>query len=90
LWTPHGTSLIHLYEGTSAALQLKKKSAVTALTMVIDFTPIPIISQQTFFGCLITDAFAGFCLLICLTDSNELFIVVILVLSYLLVSLVPY
>jgi hypothetical protein len=37
-----------------------------------------------------TDAFAGFCLLICLTDSNELFLVVILVLSYLLVSLVPY
>jgi hypothetical protein len=30
------------------------------------------------------------CLLICLTDSNELFFVVILVLSYLLVSLVPY
>jgi hypothetical protein len=26
----------------------------------------------------------------CLTDSNELFFVVILVLSYLLVSLVPY
>jgi hypothetical protein len=26
-------------------LQSKKKSAVTALTMVIDFTPIPIISQ---------------------------------------------
>jgi hypothetical protein len=39
---------------------------------------------------LTTDAFAGFCLLICLTDSNELFFVVILVLSYLLVSLVPY
>jgi hypothetical protein len=33
---------------------------------------------------------AGFCLLICLTDSNELFLVVILVLSHLLVSLVPY
>jgi hypothetical protein len=31
-----------------------------------------------------------FCLLFCLTDSNELFFVVILVLSYLLVSLVPY
>jgi hypothetical protein len=44
-----------------------KKSAVTALTMVI--------------------AFAGFCLLICLT---ELFFHVILVLSYWLVSLVPY
>jgi hypothetical protein len=41
-------------------------------------------------GCLTTDAFAGFCLLICLTDSNELFFVVIFVLSYLLVSLVPY
>jgi hypothetical protein len=41
-------------------------------------------------GCLTTDAFAGFCLLICLTDSNEPFLVVILVLSYLLVSLVPY
>jgi hypothetical protein len=26
-------------------LQSKKKSAVTALTMVIDFAPIPIISQ---------------------------------------------
>jgi hypothetical protein len=37
-----------------------------------------------------TDAFAGFCLLICLTDSNKLFFVAILVLSYLLVSLVPY
>jgi hypothetical protein len=43
-----------------------------------------------FFGCLTTDAFASFCLLICLTDSNELFFIVILVLSYLLVSLVPY
>jgi hypothetical protein len=43
-----------------------------------------------FFGCLTTDAFAGFCLLNCLTDSNELFFVVILVLSYLIVSLVPY
>jgi hypothetical protein len=32
-------------EGTSAALQSKNKSAVTALTMVIDFAPIPIISQ---------------------------------------------
>jgi hypothetical protein len=29
-------------------------------------------------------------LLICLTDPNEIFFVVILVLSYLLVSLVPY
>jgi hypothetical protein len=38
-------------------------------------------------GCLTTEAFAGFCLLICLTDSNELFFVVILVLSYLLVRL---
>jgi hypothetical protein len=45
LWTPHGTSLIHSSEGTSAALQPKKKSAVIALTMVIDFAPIPIISQ---------------------------------------------
>jgi hypothetical protein len=42
------------------------------------------------FSCLTTDAFAGFRLLICLTDSHELFLVVILVLSYLLVSLVPY
>jgi hypothetical protein len=41
-------------------------------------------------GYLTTDAFTGFCLLICLTDSNERFFVVILVLSYLLVSLVPY
>jgi hypothetical protein len=39
---------------------------------------------------LTTDVFDGFCLLICLTDSNELFFLVILVLSYLLVSLVPY
>jgi hypothetical protein len=39
---------------------------------------------------LTSGAFAGFCLLICLTDSNELFFVVILVFSYLLVSLVPY
>jgi hypothetical protein len=45
LWTSHGTSLIHSSEGTSAALQPKKKSAITALTMVIDFAPIPIISQ---------------------------------------------
>jgi hypothetical protein len=42
-YMPHGTSIIHSSEGTSAALQLKKKSAVTALTMVIDFAPIPII-----------------------------------------------
>jgi Na+/serine symporter len=88
--TPHGASLIHSSEGTSVALQSKKKSVVTALTMVIDFAPIPIISQYTFFGCLTTDAFAGFRLLICLTDSIELFLVVILVLSYLLVSVVPY
>jgi hypothetical protein len=58
--------------------------------MVIDFAPIPIISQQTFFGCLTKDTFAGFCLLICLTDSNDLYFVVILALSCLLVSLVPY
>jgi hypothetical protein len=32
-----------LLQGTSAALQSKKKSAVTALTMVIDFAPIQII-----------------------------------------------
>jgi hypothetical protein len=31
MWTPHGTSLIHSSEGTSAAQQSKKKSAVTAL-----------------------------------------------------------
>jgi hypothetical protein len=35
-------------------------------------------------------AFTSFCLLTSLTDSNKLFLVVILVLSYLLVSLVPY
>jgi hypothetical protein len=46
-------------------LQSKTKSAVTALTTVIDFAPIPII-----------DAFAGFCLMICLTDSNELLLTV--------------
>jgi hypothetical protein len=40
LWTPYGTSLIHSSEGTSAAIQSKKNSAVTALTMVIDFAPI--------------------------------------------------
>jgi hypothetical protein len=45
LWTPHDTSLIHSSEGTSATLQSKKKSAVTALAMVIDFAPIQIISQ---------------------------------------------
>jgi hypothetical protein len=39
--------------------------------MVIDVAPIPIITQYTFFGCLTTNAFADFCLLICLTDSNE-------------------
>jgi hypothetical protein len=69
---------------------VKEEIRVTALTMLIDFAPIPIISQQTFFGCLTTDVFAGFCLLICLTDSNELFFLVNLVISYLLVSLVPY
>jgi hypothetical protein len=36
---------LHFSEGTSAALQSKKKFVVTALTMVIDFAPIPIISQ---------------------------------------------
>jgi hypothetical protein len=45
LWTPYGMSLIHWSEGTSASLQSNKKSAVTVLTMVIDFAPIPIISQ---------------------------------------------
>jgi hypothetical protein len=55
--------------------------------MVIDFAPIPITQSSTFFGCLTTDAFTDFCLLLCLTDSNELFLVIILVLSYLLVSL---
>jgi hypothetical protein len=28
--------------------------------------------QSTFFGCLTPDAFACFCLMICLTDFNEL------------------
>jgi hypothetical protein len=45
LWTPPGTSLIHSSKGASAALQSKKKSVVLALTMVIDFATIPIISQ---------------------------------------------
>jgi hypothetical protein len=88
--TPPGTSLIHSSEGTTAALQSKSKSAVTALTIVIDFTPIPIILQSTFFGCLTLDAFAGFCLMICLTDSNELFLVVIFSFKILFVSLVPW
>jgi hypothetical protein len=64
LWTHPGTSLIHSSEGTSAALQSKTKSVVTALTIVIDFAPIPIILQSTFFDCLTPDAFAGFCLMI--------------------------
>jgi hypothetical protein len=69
--------------------QSKTKSAVTALTIVIDFAPIPIILQSTFFGCLIPDTFAGFCLMICLTDSNELFLVAIFSFKILFVSLVP-
>jgi hypothetical protein len=32
-------------QAVSVSIQSKKKSAVTALTMVIDFAPIPIISQ---------------------------------------------
>jgi hypothetical protein len=54
LWTSLGMSLIHSSEGTSAALQSKTKSVVTALTRVIDFAPIPIILRSTFFGCLDT------------------------------------
>jgi hypothetical protein len=38
---------------------------------------IPIISQQTILGCPSTDAYAGICLMICLTDSNVLFLIVI-------------
>jgi hypothetical protein len=68
---------IHSSEGTSTAQHSKKKPVVTALTIVIDFAPISIISQSTFVGCLTTDAFAGICLMICLTDSDELFLVVI-------------
>jgi hypothetical protein len=37
--------LFNSYSLLSAALQSKKKSTVTALTMVIDYAPIPIISQ---------------------------------------------
>jgi hypothetical protein len=70
-------------------LQSKTKSAVTALTTVIDFAPIPVISLSTLFGCLTPDALAGFCLMICLTDSNELFLVVIFSFKILFVSLVP-
>jgi hypothetical protein len=66
------------------------KSDGTALTTVIDFAPIQIILRSTFFGCLTPDAFADFCLMICLTDSNELFLVVIFSFKILFVSLVPY
>jgi hypothetical protein len=55
--------------------------------MVIEFASIPIIWPLPFFGCLTTDALAGLCVLICRTYSNELFLVVILFLSYLLASL---
>jgi hypothetical protein len=57
-----------------------------------DFVPhdtIPIILRSTFFGCLTPDAFAGFCLMISLTDSNALFLVVIFSFKILFVSLVP-
>jgi hypothetical protein len=74
---------------TSAALQSKMKSAVTDLTIVIDFAPIQIILRSSFFGCLTPDAFAGFCLMIRLTDSNELLLVVIFSFKILFVSLVP-
>jgi hypothetical protein len=47
LWTPPDTSLIHSSDGTSAALQSKKKSAASARTMVLDFAPIPIILRST-------------------------------------------
>jgi hypothetical protein len=69
--------------------QSQKKSAVTAITVVLDFAPIPIITPETFLGCLTTDAFAGICLMICLTDSNVLFLIVIFSFKILFVSLVP-
>jgi uncharacterized membrane protein len=43
----------------------------------IIFYAIPIISQQTFLGCLTTDTSAGICLMTCLTDSNVFFLIVI-------------
>jgi hypothetical protein len=82
-------SKIYSSEGTSAALHSKTKSVVTALTIVIDFAPIPIILRSAFFGYLTPDAFAGFCLMICLTDFNELFLVVIFSFKILFVNLVP-
>jgi hypothetical protein len=36
-----------------------------------------IIVQQTFLGSLLTDPYAGICPMICLTDSNVLFLIVI-------------
>jgi hypothetical protein len=45
--------------------------------MVLASAPIPNISQQTFLGCPSTDAYAGICLMICLTDPNVLFLIVI-------------
>jgi hypothetical protein len=57
--------------------------------VMVIFAPIQIILRSTFFGCLTPDAFAGICLAICLTDSNELFLVVIFSFKILFVSLVP-
>jgi hypothetical protein len=65
-----------LIRGTSTAQQSQKKSAVTALIVVLASAPVPIISQQTFLGSLSTDAYAGICLMICLADYNVLFLIV--------------
>jgi hypothetical protein len=62
---------------------MKYKSSVNESEIekyhLLGFNAIPIISQQTFLGSLFTDAYAGICLMICLTDSNVLFLIVILV-----------
>jgi hypothetical protein len=62
-------------KGIFTVPQLQKKSAASALTMVL--ASAPIISQQTFLGSLSTDAYTGICLMICLPDSNLPFLIVI-------------
>jgi hypothetical protein len=80
-------------EYKSDALLLNSKALKTSVstytTSVIRMT----VRHHQFVTWTFTSSLETYCvsyLLICLTDSNEIFLVVILVLSYLLVSLVPY
>jgi hypothetical protein len=85
LWTPHGTSLIHP-KGPQLPYNQRRNPPLQLSLWWSTFHPSQLSSRKPSSAAW-QQTPAGFCILICLTDSNELFLVVILVLSYLLVSL---